>query len=153
MTTNPDAYLERFAGAGADIVTIHIEVFPDPTSVAERARRAGLRFGLVMNPPTPFAAVAPFAELTDMVLIMSVHPGFGGQEFIPEVLGKVAAAREWVDSRGLSVDIQIDGGITPVTARRAADVGANVFVAGTSIFRADDPRRAIEDLRTAIGGT
>jgi len=104
----------------------------------------------VLNPPTPFAGVAPFLELADLLLVMSVNPGFGGQEFLPEVLTKVREAREWVESRGLSTDIQIDGGITPVTARRAREAGANVFVAGTAIFKAPDPVAAIRELRSAI---
>ena len=150
MTTNPDAYLEEFASAGANLLSVHIEAVPDPTKVATRVRGLGMRFGLVLNPPTPFAGVAPFLELADLLLVMSVNPGFGGQEFLPEVLTKVREAREWVESRGLSTDIQIDGGITPVTARRAREAGANVFVAGTAIFKAPDPVAAIRELRSAI---
>lgn len=150
MTTNPDAYLEEFAAAGANLLSLHIEAVPDPTGVAKRVRGLGMRFGLVVNPPTPLAGVAPFLELADLLLIMSVHPGLGGQEFMPEVLTKVREAREWVESRGLATDIQIDGGITPVTARRAREAGANVFVAGTAIFKALDPVAAIRELRSAI---
>lgn len=152
MTTNPDVYLEELKAAGGDLAMIHIEAVTDPTGAADAARKAGLGFGLVLNPPTPFAAIEPFIELTDMVLIMSVHPGFGGQTFIPEVLDKTEAARKWVDEHGLAVDIQIDGGINPETARLAGQAGANVFVAGTAIFRADDPVAAIKRLRTAIDG-
>ena len=131
---------------------IHVEAISDPTAAASKARAAGLGFGLVLNPPTPFAAVEPFMELADMILVMSVHPGFGGQSFMPEVLAKTESARKWVDEHGLSVDIQIDGGITPETARLAGQAGANVFVAGTAIFRADDPVAAIKRLRQAIDG-
>lgn len=152
MTTNPDVYLEELKAAGGDLAMIHIEAVTDPTGAAGAARKVGLGFGLVLNPPTPFAAIEPFIELTDMVLIMSVHPGFGGQTFIPEVLDKTEAARKWVDEHGLAVDIQIDGGINPETARLAGQAGANVFVAGTAIFRADDPVAAIKRLRTAIDG-
>jgi len=109
-----------------------------------------LAFGLVCNPATPFDAIAPFAEICDVILLMSVEPGFGGQSFIPEVLAKVETAREWVEKRGLATDIQIDGGITPETARHAGDAGANVFVAGTSIFAADDPAAAVEEIRRAV---
>lgn len=150
MTTNPDAYLSELKAAGADLVTVHIEVFPDPTEVAERARQAGLDFGLVVNPPTPFQAVEPFIELVDLLLVMSVHPGFGGQSFMQEVLPKVEAARKFVDNRGLSVDIQIDGGINPDTAPLARKAGADVFVAGTAIFRDPDPVDAVHRLRAAI---
>lgn len=150
MTTNPDAYVSELAEAGADLVTMHIEVIPDPTQAAQRARDHDLDFGLVCNPATPFEGIAPFAELCNVILIMAVEPGFGGQSFMPEVLAKVEAAREWVENRGLATDIQIDGGITPETARQAAEAGANVFVAGTAVFGADDPADAMEEIRRAV---
>ncbi len=150
MTTNPDAYVSELAEAGADLVTMHIEVIPDPTQAAQRARDHDLDFGLVCNPATPFEGIAPFAELCNVILIMAVEPGFGGQSFMPEVLAKVEAAREWVENRGLATDIQIDGGITPETARQAAEAGANVFVAGTAVFAADDPADAMEEIRRAV---
>ena len=151
MTTNPDAYLEELAAAGATSVTVHLEVFPDPTRVARMARAAGLGFGVVLNPPTPYEAVDPFLEICDMVVIMSVNPGFGGQGFIEAVLPKIKKAREVVDSRALSVDIEIDGGITPATAPLARSAGADVFVAGTSVFGASDPAAAIAELRGSLG--
>ncbi len=151
MTLNPDSYLEPLKEAGADIATVHIEVFPDPTEVAAIARDVGLEFGLVVNPPTPFEAIEPFIELADMVVVMSVHPGFGGQTFIEAVLPKLERIRNFVDSAGLSTDIEIDGGIDPGTIRPARDAGADVFVAGTSVFRAPDPVLAVRELRTAIG--
>ncbi len=150
MTTNPDAFLPDLAEAGADLVTMHIEAMPDPTRASKEAHDNGLGFGLVCNPGTPFAGVAPFLELCDVLLIMSVEPGFGGQSFIPGVLKKIQTAREWVEERGLPTDIEIDGGITPETARQAADAGANVFVAGTAIFGAKDPSTAVADLRRAV---
>ena len=152
MTTNPEAFLPELAVAGANLVTMHIEAVPDPTTAAKQARENGLDFGLVCNPGTPFAAVVPFMELSDVLLLMSVEPGFGGQSFMPEVLSKVEEAREWVEERGLPTDIQIDGGITPETARLAAAAGANVLVAGTTIFGADDPSTAAAELREAIQG-
>jgi ribulose-phosphate 3-epimerase len=150
MTTNPDAYVEELAQAGANLLTMHIEAVPDPTRAAERTRLSGLDFGLVINPATRFESVSPFLELCDALLVMSVEPGFGGQDFMPEVLAKIEAAREWVESRGLTVDIQVDGGVTPRTAPRARDAGANVFVAGTSIFGSPDPAGAADELRRAI---
>jgi ribulose-phosphate 3-epimerase len=150
MVTNPASLFAPLEEAGADLVTVHIEVHPDPTPVAARARELGMDFGLVINPPTPFAAVEPFVELCDWLLVMSVHPGFGGQAFIPEVLPKVEAARKWVDSHGLAADIEIDGGITPDTARLARSAGADLFVAGTAIFRAPDPVEAAQGLRAAV---
>lgn len=150
MTTNPDVYLEDLKAAGADLVTMHIDVIPNPTSVAKKAREIGLDFGLVLSPSIPFAAVEPFVELTDLLLIMSVHPGFGGQSFIAEVLPKVETARKFIDSHALPVDIQIDGGITTQTAPLARQAGADVFVAGTAIFRDPDPVEAVRHLRNAI---
>ena len=150
MTTNPDSYLEDFARAGANLVSMHIETIPDPTGPAERSREMGLDFGLVINPITPFDGIAPFVELCDLVVVMSVEPGFGGQSFIPEVLPKVEAAREWVENRGLRADIQVDGGITPENARLVAEAGANVLVAGSAVFGADDPTSAIMEIRRAV---
>jgi ribulose-phosphate 3-epimerase len=149
MTTNPGAYLPELAKAGVDGVTVHIEAVPDPTETADRARQSGLDFGLVMNPGTPFEAVAPFVEICDLVVIMSVEPGFGGQTFKPEVLAKVEKAREWVEDRGLGADIQIDGGIGPENAGDAGSAGANVLVAGSAVFRADDPVEAVKEIRRA----
>jgi len=153
MVTNPVSLFEPLAGAGANLVTVHIEVHPDPTTPATRAREHGLDFGLVLDPGTPFAAVEPFVELCDLLLVMSVHPGFGGQAFIPEILPKLEEARKFVDSSGLRTDIQVDGGITPETARRARDAGADVYVAGTAIFQAPDPVDAVRRLRAAADGT
>ena len=150
MTLNPDHYLEDLQQAGADLVTVHMEVFPDPSSVAAATRDLGLGFGLVINPPTPAQAVEPFVELVDMVVVMSVHPGFGGQDFMPEVLGKVERLRKFIDSAGLGTDIEVDGGIDPTTIRAARDAGADVFVAGTSVFHAQDPVAAVAELRKAM---
>lgn len=149
MTTNPDAYLPELAKAGINLATMHIEAIPDPRRAMERARDNGLDFGLVINPGTPFEAVAPYVEECGVVVVMSVEPGYGGQSFIPDVLSKVEAAREWVESRGLKADIQVDGGITPENAGKAISAGATVLVAGTAVFRADDPLAAVEALRRA----
>ena len=150
MVTNPMALFESIKQAGGDLVTVHVEVYPDPTRAAAAARALGLDFGLVLNPPTPFEAVAPFVDLCDLLLVMSVNPGFGGQAFIPEVLSKVEAARKLIDSRGLPADIEIDGGITPETARLARRAGADAFVAGTAVVRASDPVAAVKELRAAV---
>ena len=100
-------------------------------------------------PATPFESVAPFLEICDVVVVMSVEPGFGGQTFMPEVLPKVEAAREWVENRGLATDIQVDGGITPENAGTATNAGASVLVTGSAVFRADDPPKAVEMMRRA----
>jgi ribulose-phosphate 3-epimerase len=150
MMSNPGFFFRHFKDAGCDMVTVHVEVAPDPTALATQARSLGLEFGLTLNPPTPFEAVEPFLELVDVVLIMSVYPGFGGQAFIPEVLKKVERAREIIDSGGLATDIQIDGGITPETGRLARAAGADIFVAGTAILGRPDPVAAVAALRAAL---
>ena len=152
MTTNPEAFLPDLAAAGVDLVTMHIEAIPDPTGAIKAAGANGLGFGLVLSPPTPFSAVIPFMPSVNMLLVMSVNPGFGGQSFMPEVLPKIEQARNWIESHGLDADIEIDGGITSDNIISAKNAGATVFVAGTSIFGTQDPVDAIRGLRRTIGG-
>lgn len=152
MTTNPEAYLEELRDAGADLITMHMEALPDPTEVIRRMRDLEVGVGLVISPHTPFEAMEPWVEECDMVVIMSVHPGFGGQSFIAEVLTKVEQARKWVDSHGLATDVQIDGGINPDNASTAVSAGANVLVAGSAVFRQEDPAAAIRRLRDSARG-
>lgn len=152
MVTNPISLFEPLKAAGASLVTVHIEVHPDPTRAADAARAAGLDFGLVLAPSTPFEAIVPYVELCDLVLVMSVNPGFGGQAFIPEVLPKVEAARKFIDSEGLRAEVEIDGGINPQNAPLARAAGADVIVAGTAIFGDPDPVAAVARLRTAADG-
>ncbi len=148
MVTDPGSMLEALAEGGAHGVTVHIEL-GDPGALIARTRELGMKPALTLNPPTPFEAVEPYLELVDLLLVMSVHPGFGGQAFIPEVLPKVERAREAVDGRGLSCDIQIDGGIDTRTAPLAARAGANVLVAGSAIFLQPDPPAAARAIRAA----
>lgn len=150
MTSNPDSLLAELQEAGADLVTIHIEAATNPGPALGRARGLGLAFGLAISPNTPWEAIEPFAEDCDMVLVMSVQPGFGGQEFIDHVLTKVEQARKWVEVHDLATDIEIDGGIGRDNIGMARAAGANVFVAGTAIFRAPDPGAAADDLRRTI---
>ena len=147
MITNPADYVGKLQGAGATGITVHLEAVPDPTVVARMAREVGLGFGVAINPGTPFESMDPFLELCDMVLVMSVEPGFGGQGFISAVLAKVEAARKAIDGRGLDVAVEIDGGIGPETIGAARSAGADVFVAGTAIFGRTDPVSAISRLR------
>ena len=149
MTANPEAFLEEFREAGADGATVHLEAVSNPARVAGRAREAGLGFGLVINPGTPYEALDPHLELCDLALVMSVEPGFGGQVFMSEVLAKVEAARRAIDRRGLDVDLQIDGGIDAGTIGAARRAGADLFVAGTAVFRRPDPAAAVAALRAA----
>jgi ribulose-phosphate 3-epimerase len=148
MVDNPGDMLEPLADAGAHGCTVHIEL-GDPTSLIERMRSLGLHPGLVLNPETPFDAVAPFLHLVDLLLVMSVHPGFGGQRFIRDVLPKLTAARQVAEERGLEIDLQIDGGIGPANAADAVRAGANVLVAGSAIFEAADPLLAARRIREA----
>ena len=149
MIERPDHYLPRFLEAGANSITVHVESesrHEVPETLA-RIRAAGCRVGLTLNPATPFDAVAPYLDRIDLLLVMTVHPGFGGQAFRPEMMEKVRRAKEWRDSHGGKLHIEVDGGIKPETARTSIEAGANILVAGTSIFRAPDYAKAIRDLR------
>jgi ribulose-phosphate 3-epimerase len=148
MVANPDDLLEDFADAGADSCTVHIEL-GDPRPLFARMRELGMRVGLTHNPETPVDAVLPYIDEIDILLFMSVHPGFGGQAFIPSVLDKLVTAREVVDERRLPVELEIDGGINRDTAPRAAAAGADILVAGSAIFHADDPAAAARQIREA----
>jgi ribulose-phosphate 3-epimerase len=150
MISDPVRYLGALREAGADGVTAHIEAVPDPGPFFDRAADLTLDAGLVVNPPTPIEAVVPFLERCSMVVVMSVHPGFGGQTFIEDSLDKIARLREIIDSMGASTDIEVDGGIDLATVGRAHAAGADVLVAGTAVFRAEDPVRAVTDMRTII---
>ena len=149
MITDPVRYLEPLRTAGADGVTAHIEAIPDPGPFFDAARDLALDAGLVVNPPTPVEAVMPFIDRASKIVVMSVHPGFGGQSFIPEVLAKVEALRESIDSAALTTDIEIDGGIDLRTVGQAYAAGADILVAGTAVFRADDPPGAVDALHDA----
>ena len=148
MMTDPGAYLEAFRKAGANGCSVHVEV--DATGdLIDQMRGLGLDAGLAVNPETPLEAAEPWLDRIDLLLLMTVHPGFGGQRFISEVMDKVRRARELIDGRGLSVALQVDGGIDEETAPIAAAAGADVFVAGSAVFGADDPSQAAARIRSA----
>jgi len=151
MIDNPGDFLDDFAAAGADSCTVHVEL-GDPRPLFDRMRGHGMRVGLVLNPDTPLDAVVPYLEEIDILLFMSVHPGFGGQAFIPEVLDKVRAARQIVDERGLAVELEIDGGINLETAPLAAAAGVDILVAGSAVFGARDTAAAARSIRAAAWG-
>ncbi|MCR4318109.1 MAG: ribulose-phosphate 3-epimerase [Planctomycetes bacterium] len=149
MITDPWKYADPFIDAGADILTFHIEAVPEPRNLFERIRARGTKTGIVVSPDTKVQKVMDFGGEVDMILIMSVHPGFGGQKFISNVLRKVEALRD----RFPSLDIEIDGGIGPKTAGDAFKAGANVLVAGSAIFSQPDRGAAIDAIRkAALGG-
>lgn len=150
MIVHPEKFVERFAKAGADIITVHYEACKDNLKeVLALIRSTGKKCGAVINPDTPVAAIEEVIPLCDMVLLMSVFPGFGGQSFIPSVLEKVRQVKEIVLKTGKEIDIEIDGGINPQTVVEAKKAGANVIVAGSSVFKAEDKKAAIERLRKA----
>lgn len=148
MVSNPQVLLRAFADAGADGCTVHVEL-GDPRPLFGQIRGLGMRVGLVCEPETPFEAVEPYFGEIDVLLVMSVKTGFGGQSFIPDVLSKLEAARHVIDERGLAVELEIDGGINAETAPLAARAGADILVAGTAIFGAADPGAAARAIREA----
>jgi ribulose-phosphate 3-epimerase len=150
MISDPVRYVEALAGAGANGVTAHIEAIPNPEAFFNEAARMGIDAGLVVNPPTPVDSVMPYIDRCSIVVVMSVHPGFGGQVFIDDVLPKIRKLRETIDSSASGTDIEVDGGIDLRTAGRACEAGADVLVAGTAVFRAEDPVSAITEMRTII---
>ena len=147
MIENPDRYIERFAKNGAGILTIHIEASTGVRRDLKTIKDCGSKCGLVINPDTPLDRVTDYLADIDLLLVMSVFPGFGGQSFMPEVLGKVESAREIREKQGLSFAIEIDGGIDPETSIPAREAGADILVAGTAIFRSNDYADAIKAIR------
>ena len=146
MIAPADPYIEAFAKAGADMIMVHVEAGPHPHRTLQAIRAAGKRAGIVLNPGTPETAAAYLIDLVDQILVMTVNPGFGGQDFIPAVVEKVARIRAMTGER--DIDIEVDGGITPRTAGSVAAAGANVLVAGAAVFK-DGPRAYAENI-TAI---
>ncbi len=147
MIENPDRYIGPFLDASADILTIHVEASSDPRRDLRAIRERGKRAGLSLNPATKFADVEPFLEELDLLLVMSVVPGFGGQTFISSVLPNLAEAAKIRERQGLTFAIEIDGGINSETAARARESGADILVAGTAIFRTPDYGAAITSIR------
>jgi ribulose-phosphate 3-epimerase len=152
MIEAPERSLEQYAEAGADRIGVHVETCPHIHRTLQQIRGLGKKACAVLNPGTPAVAVEPVLGDLDQVLVMSVNPGFGGQKFIESVLPKVATLRRWIDERELDVALEIDGGIGPGTAGRAAAAGADVFVAGTAVFREPDYQAAIAALRKEAEG-
>ena len=152
MIDDPDRWAVGYAEAGAYNVTVHVEAADDPVALARDLRAAGARAGLSVKPATP---LEPYVELLrhyDTLLVMSVEPGFGGQEFLPAVLDKVRTARRLVDTGHLTVLVEIDGGINAETIEAAAEAGVDCFVAGSAVYGAEDPARAVEALRQQVLG-
>lgn len=148
MVENPSRFIPWFIHAGADIITIHVEAEKHLHRSLQQIHEAGRKAGIVLNPGTPAVAAKEVLPYCDLVLVMSVNPGYGGQKFIPESVEKIAELRKMIDARGLPTEIEVDGGINPETAKLCIDAGATVLVAGSAVFQASDPAAMIRDLRS-----
>lgn len=150
MISNPDEEAARYAEAGASSVTFHFEASSNPQATIERIRKAGSRVGIALKPGTSFAQIAPYLESLDMVLVMTVEPGFGGQSFMGNMMGKVEEARREIDEKHLGrIWLQVDGGINLETIVTASKAGADTFVAGSAVFSAPNPGEMVLKLRAA----
>ena len=147
MVSNPQDFIDPFVKAGADIITVHAETAPHLHRLIQTIKEQGKKAGVSLNPSTPLSVVEEVLSDIDMVLIMSVNPGFGGQKFIPAAVDKIARLRAMITARNLTVDIEVDGGINAVTARQAAAAGANILVAGSAVYGAPDIAAAIKAIR------
>jgi ribulose-phosphate 3-epimerase len=150
MVDHPEKMIPWFVRAGADVITVHLEALQDPAAVLELIRKSGKKAGLSVKPATPVENLLPYLPVLDLVLVMSVEPGFGGQGFMPESLAKVKWLKAEREKAGHSYLIEIDGGMNPTTAEAARIAGAQVFVAGSAIFSAKDRRKAWSELQEAI---
>jgi ribulose-phosphate 3-epimerase len=150
MIQDPDTFLEPFLIAGADILTVHVEASVHLHRTLAEIRKRGARAGLTLNPATPLCLIEPALEWADLILVMTVNPGFGGQEFIPATLPKVERVRQWIDEKGLKAELEVDGGIKVENIGLLAKAGADVFVSGSGIFKRDDYGRTIAAMRDKI---
>ena len=138
MIEDPIRYVDDFADAGCDLITVHCEASGDVRGAMDRIRDRDLRVGVSLNPETPVESIMPFLDGADLALVMTVHPGFGGQSFISDCVPKISAIREWADAKNPSLEISVDGGINSDTGRKCVEAGASVLVAGSSLFRLAD---------------
>jgi len=151
MMTTPDPFIPEFAEAGADYLTVHVEACPHLHRTVQAIKERGVKAGVTLNPATSLATVEEIIGEADLLLIMSVNPGFGGQQFIPTVLDKIARARQLIDRTGSPALLEVDGGVKAENAARIVQAGADILVAGSAIFRAGDYGRAVAALRSAGG--
>lgn len=148
MISPIDSFIESFVQAGADCISVHPEATPHIHRTLQLIRSYGKKAGIALNPGTPYHCIREVLDVIDYVLIMTVNPGFGGQAFIEQQCKKIEAVRQLIDDSGLSVDLEVDGGIAPQSASKAASSGANILVAGTAIFTTQDYKQAIHNLKT-----
>ncbi|MEK7702496.1 MAG: ribulose-phosphate 3-epimerase [Nitrospirota bacterium] len=147
MIVEPDLLIPEFIHAGADFITVHVEACPHLHRTIQNIKHLGAKAGVSLNPSTSLSTVEEILDEVDLLLIMSVNPGFGGQSFIPKVLDKIKIARKMIDSRGLTAHLSVDGGISGSNVNRVIDAGADLLVAGSAIFKSGDYRKAIAGLR------
>ena len=147
MIVEPEKYVERFAKAGADMISFHLNATSDPAAVLEQIRNAGVLAGLVINPDLPVESLFPYLDKCDFVMLMSVFAGFGGQKFIEETYERVRVLKSEIDRLGLTLPIEVDGGISAANSKALAEIGAEILVAGSAVFKADDPAAVIAQIR------
>ena len=150
MIDRPLRYVERFCQAGADLVTIHVEADTEENTLEalKKIKACGVRAGVVVKPKTPAEAVLPFLDLCDLILVMTVEPGFGGQSFMADMMPKVSQIRQYINARKPDCELEVDGGVNEKTGKICTEAGANVLVAGSAYFKAEDPKAFVESLHT-----
>jgi ribulose-phosphate 3-epimerase len=151
MITNPDDYIPEFIKAGSDYLTVHVETCPHLHRTIQSIKENGVKAGVTLNPATPLSLISQILPFVDLLLVMSVNPGFGGQSFIPQVLDKIRKARRMIDEIQAPVELEVDGGLKIENIKEIAKAGADVFVAGSSVFHSKDYKATLEKMREAIG--
>jgi ribulose-phosphate 3-epimerase len=151
MITNPENFIPEFIKAGSDYLTVHVETCPHLHRTIQSIKEEGVKAGVTLNPATPLISIEEILPEADLLLIMSVNPGFGGQSFIPQTLEKLKRARKMIDDRGLKVELEVDGGVKPDNMGALSQAGADIFVAGSAIFGSRDYKDTIQKMRKAIG--
>lgn len=147
MIVEPERYIDAFVDAGADIITVHLEACHSVVDTLKKIKNRGVKAGIVIKPKTPVSELLPYLPLVDMILIMSVEPGFGGQKFIPDALNKLKEARNMIEASGYDIDLEVDGGVNTSNIKDIIEAGANVIVAGSAVFCAPSPEKAVRDLK------
>jgi len=147
MIENPDLYIPDFVKAGADMITVHFEACTHLNRTVQLIRESGVKAGVALNPATPLSALEYLPVSVDLILLMTVNPGFGGQSYIPQMTGKIQKLRDWILSNGYQMDLEVDGGINTSNIAEVTAAGANVIVAGSAFFNAPDPIRFVRELR------
>jgi len=151
MMTNPENFIPEFIKAGSDYLTVHVETCPHLHRIIQSIKEEGVKAGVTLNPATPLVSVEEILPDVDLLLIMSVSPGFGGQQFIPDALEKLRRARKMIDDSGLKVELEVDGGVKPDNMGALSQAGADIFVSGSAIFGSRDYKDTIQKMRKAIG--